>query len=78
MVLGLQSHILHFRLLNLYLTNITSPLPANILIETFEYYNSYYKHIIYPWSVQFKRNEPRTQHYQIRHIPHAHTSHFSQ
>jgi hypothetical protein len=36
----------HFRLLKLYLMNITSPLPAKILIETFEYYYYYYKHFI--------------------------------
>jgi hypothetical protein len=46
MVLGLPSHILNFHLLKLYLTNITSPLPAKILIETFEYYYSYYKHFV--------------------------------
>jgi hypothetical protein len=46
MVLGLPSDILHFRLLKLYLTNITSPLPAKILVQTFEYYYSYYKHFI--------------------------------
>jgi hypothetical protein len=44
MVSTLPSQILHFRLLKLYLTNITSPLPAKILLETFEYYYTQYKH----------------------------------
>jgi hypothetical protein len=41
-----KPHSFHFRHLKLYLTNITSLLPAKILIETFEYYYSYYKQFI--------------------------------
>jgi hypothetical protein len=40
----------------IYVTNITPPLRAKILIETSEYYYSYYKQFIYPWSVRIKRN----------------------
>jgi hypothetical protein len=46
MLLGWPSYILQFRLLKIYLTNSTSPLPAKILLETFEHYYSYYEHFI--------------------------------
>jgi hypothetical protein len=74
MVLELPSHILHFRLLKLYLTNITFTLPAKILIKTFKYYYSYYKHFISLRSVQCKRNDRREHYLIIRHLPQAYTS----
>jgi hypothetical protein len=61
MVVRLPSHILHFRPLKLYLTNITSPLPAKILIETFEYYYSYYKHFIIVGVFNLKETNPLHQ-----------------